>query len=169
MRSLFVDAVFNFHPNDNIVPYVLVGIGSTTLEFDGGILGSVDDDATSFQAAAGSRFFVGAAKKMAIRVELVRLTEEPMPAEELARTQDYAVGTFRLSLETPMALGQRRGNQLLMDGELEPPDVTVERLRAVTADDIMRVAQRVIGPRQFSLAVVGPSARADELDAILHG
>jgi predicted Zn-dependent peptidase len=104
-----------------------------------------------------------------ILAELLRLTEEPMPADELARTQDYAVGTFRLSLETPMSLGQRRGNQLLMDGELEPPDVTVERLRAVTADDIMRVAQRVIGPRQLSLAVVGPSASEDELDAILHG
>ena len=104
-----------------------------------------------------------------IVAELLRLTEEPMPEEELERTKDFAVGTFRLSLETPMALGQRRGNQLLMDGELEPPDVTVEQLRAVTIEDIRRVAQRVIGPRELSLAVVGPSADAERLDAILHG
>ena len=104
-----------------------------------------------------------------ILAELMRLTEEPMPEDELTRTKDYAVGTFRLSLETPMALGQRRGGQLLMDDELEPPNVTVERLRAVTVEDITRVAQRLIGPRQFSLAVVGPSASDDQLDNILHG
>ena len=49
------------------------------------------------------------------------------------------------------------------------PDVTVERLRSVTAADVQRVARRVFGGRQYSLAVVGPSAPADRLDAILAG
>ncbi|MPZ98289.1 MAG: insulinase family protein [Dehalococcoidia bacterium] len=104
-----------------------------------------------------------------ILAELRKLVDEPMGEAELQRTKDYAVGSFRLSLETPMALGQRWGNQLLQDGEIEPPDVTVERLRAVTAEDIQRVAQRVIGPGAYALAVVGPSASADRLDAILAG
>lgn len=104
-----------------------------------------------------------------ILAELNRLVDEAMPEAELQRTKDYAVGSFRLSLETPMALGQRRGNQLLHDGEIEPPDVTVERVRAVTADDVLRVAKRVFGPKQYALAVVGPSADDDELDAILSG
>ncbi|MEX2372649.1 MAG: pitrilysin family protein [Dehalococcoidia bacterium] len=101
--------------------------------------------------------------------ELQRLVTEPMSHEELARTKDYAAGSFRLSLETPMSFAQRWGAQLLHDGELEPADVTVERLRAVTADDIQRVAARLFADPKFSLAVVGPSASADRLDAILHG
>ncbi|MGE3857525.1 MAG: M16 family metallopeptidase [Dehalococcoidia bacterium] len=104
-----------------------------------------------------------------ITAELQRLVDEPMGDEELQRTKDYAAGSFRLSLETPMSLGQRRGTQLLLDGAIEPPDVTVERLRAVTAADIQRVARRVFGARAYSLAVVGPSAPADRLDAILAG
>ena len=104
-----------------------------------------------------------------ITAELQRLVDEPMGDEELARTKDYAAGSFRLSLETPMALGQRRGTQLLMDGAIEAPDVTVERLRAVSAADIRRVAGRVFGQRRYSLAVVGPSADADRLDTILAG
>ena len=56
-----------------------------------------------------------------------------------------------------------------MDNAIEPPDVTVERLRAVSAMDIQRVARRVFGERKYSLAVVGPSASADRLDAILAG
>ncbi len=104
-----------------------------------------------------------------ITAELQRMVDEPMGDEELQRTKDYACGSFRLSLETPMSLGQRRGTQLLMDGQIEPPDVTVERLRSVTAEDVQRVAKRVFGERRYSLAVVGPSADADRLDAILAG
>jgi predicted Zn-dependent peptidase len=104
-----------------------------------------------------------------ILAELRRLVDEPMPEAELQRTKDYAAGSFRLSLETPMALAQRTGNQLLNDGEIEPPDVTVRSLREVTAEDVQRVATRLFGESRYSLAVVGPSAPAERLDAILHG
>ena len=104
-----------------------------------------------------------------ILAELRKLVDEPMGDEELQRTKDYAAGSFRLALETPMSLGQRYGNQLLMDGEIEPPDETVAALRAVTAEDVQQVAKRVIGPGRFSIAVVGPTADADRLDTLLHG
>jgi predicted Zn-dependent peptidase len=104
-----------------------------------------------------------------ILTELRKLVDDPMGDEELRRTKDYAAGSFRLGLETPMSLGQRYGNQLLMDGEIEPPDDTVAAMRAVTAEDIQAVAKRVIGPGIFSIAVVGPTADADRLDSLLHG
>ena len=81
--------------------------------------------------------------------ELRKLVDEPMGDEELQRTKDYAAGSFRLSLETPMSLGQRYGNQLLMDGEIESPEDTVAAPRAVTAEEIQQVAKRVIGPGIF--------------------
>lgn len=101
--------------------------------------------------------------------ELRRLVDEPMSADELNRTKDYASGSFRLSLETPMSFAQRWGAQLLHDGELEPADEVVEHLRAVTAEDVQRVAARLLGDPKFSLAVVGPSASRERLDEILHG
>jgi len=104
-----------------------------------------------------------------IVAELRRLVDEPMPAEELARTKDYAAGSFRLSLETPMSYAQRWGSQLLHDGALEPADETVEGLRAVTVEDVQRVANRLFASPQFSLAVVGPSTSRERLEEILHG
>ncbi len=101
--------------------------------------------------------------------ELQRIANEPMGDDELQRTKDYAAGSFRLGLETPMSFAQRFGGQLLQDGEIEPPDVTVQRLRSVTAADVQRVATRIFANAKFSLAVVGPSASPDRLDAILHG
>ena len=75
LTSLFVNAVFNFHPKEHIVPYVLLGVGSTTLDIEA-FGGSLDDDAVGYQVAVGSRFFVGSRKKMAVRVELIGLSED---------------------------------------------------------------------------------------------
>ena len=98
--------------------------------------------------------------------ELQRAANAPVSDEELQRAKDFAAGTFRLSMETPMALGQHFGSQLLQDGEIELPGDTVERLRAVEAGDMQAVARRLFGG-DYALAVVGPSASADRLSAIL--
>lgn len=98
--------------------------------------------------------------------ELRRLVADPVGEEELRRTIDFAVGSFRLSLETPMSLGQRHGDQLLQDGEIESVESAVAALRAVTAGDVQRVAADLFSDPP-ALAVVGPSASADRLDAIL--
>ena len=101
-----------------------------------------------------------------IVAELHRLVAEAVGEEELRRTIDYAVGGFRLSLETPMAVGQRLGDQLLQDGEIERVEDSVAALRAVSAPDVQRVAAGLFAAPP-ALAVVGPSASADRLDAIL--
>jgi predicted Zn-dependent peptidase len=100
--------------------------------------------------------------------ELDRLTEELVPQDELQRSIDYVAGSLRLSQETAMSIGQRMGNQLLMDGELESIDEQVAKIRAVTAEDVRNVAKRVLGKREFAMAVVGPSASEDRLDEILR-
>ncbi len=104
-----------------------------------------------------------------IVAELHRLVDEPVRPEELRLAIDYVSGSLRLSQETARAVGQRFGNQLLMDGKLESIEETVEAVRATTAEDVQRVARRIIGPGHFALAVVGPSASADRLDQILTG
>ena len=101
-----------------------------------------------------------------IVAELKRAADEPVRDEELQRAKDFATGTFRLSMETPMALGQHFGTQLLQDGEIELPGETVERIHAVQASDVQGVAQRLFGG-EYALAVVGPSSSPDRLAAIL--
>jgi predicted Zn-dependent peptidase len=95
--------------------------------------------------------------------ELRKLVEEPVSEEEMTKVRDYAVGSFRLSLETPMALGQRAGELLLTMGEIEPIESVVEKLRAITADDILRVARRIVQAGKLVLAVVGPDVKSEEL------
>ena len=96
--------------------------------------------------------------------ELEKLTQEPVGAEELKKATDYTVGSFRLGLESTMSLGQRAGESLLTLGEIEPIESVVEKLRAVTADDVMRVAQRLCSREKAALALVGPEVREDSSD-----
>jgi predicted Zn-dependent peptidase len=99
--------------------------------------------------------------------EVFRLSDEPVPEEEMARARDYTVGTFRLSLETSMALAQRAGENLLTTGEIEPIEEVAAKLEAVTADDVMRVARRLFRRDGVSAAAVGPGASQEEMAALL--
>jgi predicted Zn-dependent peptidase len=102
-----------------------------------------------------------------IRQELRKLVEEAVSEEEMAKVRDYSVGNFRLGLETSMALGQRAGELLLTMGEIEAIESVVDKLRAVTPDDILRVARRIIQGAKPTLAVVGPGADGEELASLL--
>src|SRR3990170_3351963 len=99
--------------------------------------------------------------------EVFKLTEEAVPEEEMVKARDYTVGTFRLSLETTMALAHRAGENLLTTGEIEPVEEVVAKLEAVTAEDVRRVAQRIIRRDNLAAAVVGPGASQEELSKLL--
>jgi predicted Zn-dependent peptidase len=102
-----------------------------------------------------------------IRQELQKLVEEAAGEDEMAKVRDYSVGNLRLGLETSMALGQRAGELLLTMGEIETIESVVEKLRAVTADDILRVARRIIDGARPTVAVVGPGADSEDLAGLL--
>ncbi len=102
-----------------------------------------------------------------IKAELLKLVEERVGEEELTKARDYTIGSFRLGLETSMALGQRAGEALLMVGEIEPIDEVVTRLRAVTADDVQRVAQRLFRNDNLAMSLVGPGADGHQLAELL--
>jgi predicted Zn-dependent peptidase len=106
----------------------------------------------------------------AIRViieELEKLVQDPVPGAELGKARDYTIGSFRLSLESTMSLGQRAGESLLTLGEIEPVESVVEKLRAVGPEDILRVARRVLRREKLAIAVVGPGLEEGALAELL--
>ncbi len=102
-----------------------------------------------------------------IKTELKKLVDEPVGGAELTKARDYTIGSFRLGLETPMALARRAGEHLLMVGEIEPVDEVVARLQAITADDVQRVAARLFREDNLAMSLVGPGANEEELAAVL--
>jgi predicted Zn-dependent peptidase len=88
--------------------------------------------------------------------EFRKLAEERVPDEELEKARALAKGRFVLQTESPNGLilfGLRR--EVLEGGAVEPEEL-LAGLDAVTAEDVQRVAQDVIGSNAMRLAVIGP-------------
>ena len=88
--------------------------------------------------------------------ELRKIAAEPIPTEELEKARAFTKGRFALQLESPHSMimfGLRRETLL---GVAEEPDSVVAAVDAVTADDVRRVAEDVLGNSRLLLALVGP-------------
>lgn len=75
LGALMINGVFNLRSDQTVVPYFLVGGGYSKTD-DINFLGSapgVEDESAAFQLGFGSRFFVGAKRQMAVRLELSSL------------------------------------------------------------------------------------------------
>ncbi|HSN70832.1 MAG TPA: pitrilysin family protein [Steroidobacteraceae bacterium] len=87
--------------------------------------------------------------------EIDRLRQEPPSAAELEATQNYRNGIFLLSNATAQGL---LGQLAFVDLHELPDDwltTFVDRLYAVTPEDVTRVARQYLDPRAMTLVVVG--------------
>ncbi|MSO94705.1 MAG: insulinase family protein [Thermoleophilia bacterium] len=99
--------------------------------------------------------------------ELRLIAEDPVPAAELEKARAFAKGRFVLGLESPhgtIMFGLRRE---VLQGSAEEPEAVLAGLDAVTAEDVQRVAQDVVG-KQLKLAVIGPFEDAERFEQLLE-
>jgi predicted Zn-dependent peptidase len=99
--------------------------------------------------------------------EARRMAAEFVDSDELRKAKDHTIGRFRLGLETAHALGQRHGEQLITRGEIEEIDAFVERIEAVTSDELVAVGKRVFDAGRLHCSVVGPRLDDEEIAAAI--
>jgi predicted Zn-dependent peptidase len=87
--------------------------------------------------------------------ELERFREEPASAEELERSKDNVKGRVVLSLESTVARMNRLGASVLGGIPLLSVDDVVERIEAVTLDDLRELAAELLAPDRLSAAGIG--------------
>jgi predicted Zn-dependent peptidase len=97
--------------------------------------------------------------------ELDHLRAEPATSEELARAKENLKGRVLLALESTGARMNRLGSELLAGGELLSLDELVERIDAVSLDDLRELAGELWAPERLSCAGIGPDE--DRLHAAL--
>jgi predicted Zn-dependent peptidase len=95
--------------------------------------------------------------------EAEKLADELVPAEELRKAKDHNIGRFRLSLETAFSLGQRHGELLITKGWIETIEQVVDQVEAITADDVQKVARRLLKRELLHCAAVGPKLDENEI------
>jgi predicted Zn-dependent peptidase len=98
--------------------------------------------------------------------ELTALAEQRVDDAELAKAREYSKGRLLLQLEGTSSLCNYLGQQELLTGEILLPDEVVRRIDAVAADDIMRVARRLLDSG-LRAAVIGPFRAPERFESLL--
>src|SRR4051812_25835722 len=92
--------------------------------------------------------------------ELERLRAEPATEEELRRARENVKARIILALESSSARMNRLGSSLLFGLPLLEPDELVQRIDAVTLDDLASLAEDLWSPERLSAAGIGPDEDA---------
>jgi len=98
----------------------------------------------------------------AIVGELKKLRDIPVPAQELENTKTLRKGRLLMSLEDSRSVASWVGSQEATYGEILTPEQVMERIDAVTVEDVQQLAGELIRSDRFSLALIGPYTAQDE-------
>jgi predicted Zn-dependent peptidase len=98
-----------------------------------------------------------------VGTELARFRDEPGTADELQRAKENLKGRVLLALESTGARMNRLGSEVLGGAALMPLDDLVERIDAVSQEDLAALADELWAPERLSAAGIGPDeARFEE-------
>ena len=99
--------------------------------------------------------------------ELRLALAEGITEEELRRVKYHVKGGILLSLEDTWSVASRNGSHELRYGRVIPVEQVVAEVEAVTREDVLRVAGRVLREDAMHMAVIGPYDDGAELKTLL--
>jgi predicted Zn-dependent peptidase len=91
-------------------------------------------------------------------VEQAAAGSKPITGEELQNAKEYLTGSMTLSFEDSRSVAQYYGLRHVLTNEIETPEETLAKIRAVELDEVREMAARVVKEGEMRLAVIGPFA-----------
>jgi len=88
-----------------------------------------------------------------------RIRDEKVSATELENAKRAMIGSFALSLEQPAALLQNIVVQKLYDMPADYWDTYPQKVMAITAEDVQRIAQKYIDIGHLQIVAVGDASK----------
>ncbi len=80
---------------------------------------------------------------------------------ELDRVKTMSKGRLLLSLEDSQSVAGMYGNKMLLEQKMADVDEAIQKMLAVTVEDIIDQARKIVIPENLRLAMVGPFAHED--------
>lgn len=91
--------------------------------------------------------------------EFRRLREEPVAVEELDRAKAYLAGSLRISLQASPVRARELTRAVLYERPLNATEDYIERIQALTPEDLQAVSQKYFTPDSYSLGVLRGGGR----------
>ena len=114
-------------------------------------------DSGAWSVYAGSMPEHATEVRSLIGVEIAKLVEHGITADELDIAQGYLAGSYEMGLEDSGARMSRLAGQLTILGGLRSIEEQLDRWSAVSLDDVRRVIERVYGAADPVTVSVGPT------------
>ncbi|MCK4386710.1 MAG: insulinase family protein [Candidatus Pacebacteria bacterium] len=99
--------------------------------------------------------------------EFKKLKTDLVSEEELRKVKNCVIGNLYLNLESSDSIAEYFGIQELLKKEILTPQEKVEKIKAITAEDIKRVANKIFKNEKLNLAIIGPVKNKKTLQKIL--
>lgn len=88
--------------------------------------------------------------------EYKKLKQKKVGKSELQKAKDNIKGKMILSLESSSSQASFYADQELLEEKILMPEQLFKKIDAVTANDILKVAQDIFRPEKLNLALIGP-------------
>ncbi len=92
----------------------------------------------------------------AIVGELQKIRDIPVPPLELEHSKTLRKGRLLMGLEDSRSVASWIGGQEATYGEIKTPEEVVERIEAVTVEDVQSLAAEILREEKLNLALIGP-------------
>ena len=126
-----------------------------------GLAYSIYSDLNPYRDTGALTVYAGTSRESAVKVvhsvvsEFRRLKTEPVPAEELRRSKDQLKGSLMLSLESSTARMSNLARQEMYFDRFYDLDELIERIEAVTADDLTELGNQFFKTESVALTALG--------------
>jgi predicted Zn-dependent peptidase len=127
-----------------------------SLTYDVSTFGATYADCGTFGIHAGFDPEQAGPLLTGILEQLQRAVQEPVSGQELDRARAYTRGRLQLRMEETGSVASWLGSGESLLPRILTVDEVIERLEAVTVDDLLRVAREYARPDLARLAVLGP-------------
>ena len=104
----------------------------------------------------------------AVLEELARIRDERVSDDELEKVKEGLAGRMVLRLETSDELASFFGGDEVTTGDARSPEEILQKLRAVTAEEVQEVARDIVKDEGLNLACIGNLDSEEELRQLLR-
>ena len=126
-----------------------------------GLAYSIFSELNPYRDAGCLSVYVGTSRHSAAKVvesvvrEFAELKAHPVSAEELRRAKDQLKGSLMLSLESTTARMSNLARQEMYFDHFVGTDEVLQRVEAVTSEDLMTLANQFFDQKQIAVTVLG--------------
>jgi predicted Zn-dependent peptidase len=126
-----------------------------------GLAYSIYSDLNPYRDTGCMCVYAGTSRESAIKVvecvvkEFCNLKTTPVPEEELRRSKDQLKGSLMLSLESSTARMSNLARQEMYYDHFYGLDELIERIEAVTVEDLQQTAEEFFRTEQIAVTILG--------------